>query len=402
MNRRTTSARRRVTSIVGAVLVVLLAGCGSPSDNGLVPPSSSSPAPSSTSDIVTVTLRPMSTSTTTTTTATTTTVPQATTVAPPPTDAPASSVTPPPPPATVPSVSWPPYEPMPGVTDFAALTGLTVDPATAGRAAVAIKVDNARAARGQWGLDGADVVFEENVEGLTRFVAVFHSRDPVEAGPVRSARTGDLQVLAALNRPVLGWSGGNPGVTAWVEAGHDAGLLVNLSALKHGACYRRESSRKVPHNLIAKLECLRRVGAAAGPARPIWAFLPVGQAPLGEPTETIDVAMDGVKVRWTWDPSIGRYLRFQDGKPHLTAGGVHVSATNVVVMRTVHVPSQVDARTPEAQTVGEGSVIVYSGGVARAGIWRRATQYDPWNFVTQGGDVMGLVPGTTFVELARA
>lgn len=393
------SAKGRATSVAVLVMAVVLGACGFPSDDGLVTPTSSTtPGPSSTFDIVTVTLRPMSTSTSTSTTTTElvpTTVPALPTTAAPPPPPPA-----PPPPA--PSVSWPPYEPLPGVTDFAALTGLGVDPGTAARAAVAIKVDNARAARGQWGLDGADVVFEENVEGLTRFVAVFHSRDPAEVGPVRSARTGDLQVLAALNRPILGWSGGNPGVTAWVEAGHDAGLLVNLSALRHGACYRRESSRKAPHNLVAKMECLRRVGSNAGPARPIWSFLPVGQAPLGEPTDTIDVTMDGVKVRWTWDPALGRYLRFQDGKPHMTAGGVQISATNLVVMRTVHVPSQVDARTPEAQTVGEGSVIIYSGGVARAGIWRRATQYDPWTFVTQTGQVMGLVPGTTFVELARA
>ncbi len=380
------------------VLVALvLAACGAPSDDGLVvPTSSTSPQPSSSGDIVTVTLRPMSTSTTTTTELATTTAP------PPPSSAEPPPPAPPSPPSPVPSVSWPPYVPLPGVTGYAALTGLDVDPGTAARSAVAIKVDNARAARGQWGLDGADVVFEENVEGLTRFVAVFHSRDPIEVGPVRSARTGDLQVLAALNRPILGWSGGNPGVTAWVEAGDRAGLLVNLSALRHGSCYRRESSRKAPHNLVAKTECLRRVGATAGPARSIWSFLPSGQAPLGERTDTIDVAMDGVKVRWTWDPAVGRYLRFQDGKPHMTAGGVQISATNVVVMRTVHLPSQVDARTPEAQTVGEGAVVIYSGGVARAGIWRRAGQNDPWTFVTHAGEVMGLVPGTTFVELARA
>lgn len=363
-------------------------------------PDSTAEAPT-TADIVTITLRPMSTTTSTSSpSATTSSVPgtSLTTVAPAPTPTPTGTAVPP----TAPSVSWPPYAPMPGVSEFAALTGLAVDPATAQLSAVAVKVDNARAARGQWGLDGADVIFEENVEGLTRFVAVYHSRRPAEVGPVRSARTGDIHVLAGMNRPVLAWSGGNPGVTAWVEAADRAGLLVNLSALRHGSCYRREPSRQVPHNLLVDLSCARRIGASAGPARPLWQFLPEGQAPLGEPTSTIDVAMDGVKVRWTWDQGLGRYLRSQDGKPHLTAGGVQVSATNVVVVFAAHVPSQVDARTPEAITVGEGSVIIYSGGVARAGIWRRAAPQDPWTFVTQGGDVIGLVPGTTFVELARA
>src|SRR5512143_549383 len=69
------------------------------------------------------------------------------------------------------------------------LTGLPVragDPAAA-RPALLVKVDNAFEARPQAGIDKADVVYEELVEGgITRLAAVFQSSDPGEVGPVRS------------------------------------------------------------------------------------------------------------------------------------------------------------------------------------------------------------------------
>src|SRR5262249_32805746 len=64
------------------------------------------------------------------------------------------------------------------------LTGLPVaDPAIAARPALVVKIDNHSQARPQSGLNAADVVFEENVENLTRFAAVFHSQDADPVGP---------------------------------------------------------------------------------------------------------------------------------------------------------------------------------------------------------------------------
>ena len=63
---------------------------------------------------------------------------------------------------------------------LAPLTGLP-DPggATRSRPAIAVKIDNAPEARPQSGLDVADVVYEEVVEGgVTRLIAIFHSAAP--------------------------------------------------------------------------------------------------------------------------------------------------------------------------------------------------------------------------------
>jgi hypothetical protein len=296
---------------------------------------------------------------------------------------------------------WPPFAPAGPLDGVAALTGEPAGPETTNRAALAVKIDNTRAARPQWNLDGADVIFEENVEGITRFIAVFHSRLPSEVGPVRSSRTSDLSILAALNRPILAWSGGNAAVTAEVRAAADAGVVIDLSALRVG-CYRRSSGRPAPHNLVLDVACAHERVAGA-PARPPWTFDPgwdPGSAAFG-PDTTFQVPMDGVRVTWTWDPDARQYLRSQDGAPHVSATGNRVAVTNVVTMYVPHVASRADARSPEAVTIGSGQVMVHRDGVATAGTWERSRSYDAFTFRDGDGRVIALRPGTTFVHLAR-
>ena len=395
----------RVRSIAAALGLFAVAGCGSET---AAPPPTDAPvvatvARPSTTVTATTSAPPTTAAVTTTDTPTTVALPPVTTV--PVTAAPAT-VAPAPvaPPVLPPAPTWAPYTPQAAQLGASPLTGTVLDEATSRLPVVVVKVDNARRARGQWGLDSADVVFEENVESLTRFVAVFHSRRPGEVGPVRSARTGDLALLEALNRPILAWSGGNPGVTSWVRSAAASGVVVDLSALRQGACYRRDGSRRVPHNLVLSLSCATDRGVAAGAGAPtaLWSFLPEGEAPIGAPSDSFDVAMDGVQVRWVWDPATARYLRYQDGAPHTTAAGVHIGATNVVVLSVPHVPSTVDARTPEPQTVGSGAVAVHSGGVVRSGTWTRGSATAGWTFTADDGTTIGLLAGTTFVELTRA
>lgn len=290
---------------------------------------------------------------------------------------------------------------MPGLPGGAALTGLPLDASTAALPIIAVKIDNEVPARGQFGLDGADVVFEENVESMTRFIALFHSRQPAEVGPVRSARSGDLYILAAMNRPVLAWSGGNAGVTSWVESAAAAGRLVNLSALRF-ACYRREASRPRPHNLILSMACARSKSGSAGAARPLFGFQTESAVLTGWQIPSFDLRMDGVRVHWDYDAGTGRYLRSQDGTPHTTAGGVRISATNVVIAYCRHIASPVEPRSPAPVTVGNGRVVVNTGGVTRTGIWSRPTDTDPWTFIGDDGLPILLEQGTTWVELARA
>jgi hypothetical protein len=287
------------------------------------------------------------------------------------------------------------------VSGVAALTNLAAGPELEFLPALAVKVDNAPGARPQWALSLADVIVEENVESLTRFIALFHSRVPEQAGPVRSARTSDLAILAALNRPVLAWSGGNKNVTKAVRAAADAGWLVNISAQTTGRCYGRAGGKKAPHNLVVSTSCVLVAAPTAGPARPPWIFDDL-YVPAGAASGSFDVRMDGVNVRWTWDQASGQYLREQAGHAHVDASGVQISGTNVVLMYVAYLPSPADERSPEAQTLGSGAVIVHRNGIAVAGIWSRAAATEAFSFTDGAGNPIPLASGTTFVELIRS
>src|SRR5207344_2741734 len=112
------------------------------------------------------------------------------------------------------------------------------------------KVDNAPEAMPQVGLQLADTVIELKVEGISRYMAVIHSKDAQEVGPVRSARTSDPDLLAMFVRPLVAWSGGNPSVseimgsTPWIQS---------LNHTQAEPTYSRTNTKKAPHNLMVNV-----------------------------------------------------------------------------------------------------------------------------------------------------
>jgi len=61
------------------------------------------------------------------------------------------------------------FEPAAPWDGEAAFTGLPADETITSRAALAVKLDNAVGGPPQWNLADADLVFEENVEGIRNF-----------------------------------------------------------------------------------------------------------------------------------------------------------------------------------------------------------------------------------------
>jgi hypothetical protein len=299
---------------------------------------------------------------------------------------------------------WEPYEPLPALEGVAALTGLPADASVTARPILAVKIDNYGPARPQWGLDAADAVIELNVEGISRFVALFHSGVPGSVGPVRSARTSDLDLLTAMNRPVFAFSGANPGVTQWIASAASAGILVDFSA-QHAPCYSRSPDRLGPHNLLLDPVCAVAATTSAGPARGLWS-IDASWTPAASVTaladSTFTVVLDGVRAEWTWDTASRTYLRSQDGQPHTAVSGSRITASNVVEIATVHVPSPVDSRSPNPVTVGSGIAVVHRDGVAIPAVWSRPSAEAQFQFRDASTDApIPLDTGTTFLELVR-
>jgi hypothetical protein len=226
-------------------------------------------------------------------------------------------------------------------------------------------------------------------------VAVFHSQNPAVVGPVRSVRVSDFDILAAYNRPLLAASGANPGVLrALSEA-----PVVNVNALKVDE-YWRHGGRKAPHNLMtspARLWTHSPAGASPPPA-----MFPTGPQPsVGQPRPGgVAVEFGRATVGWKWDAEAEVWRRTQNGKLHTEASGRAIGAENVIVMVTRYTANAIDAKSPEAHTVGRWRAMIFTNGTMIDGFWQRDRATDPIEFVDGNGRPVVLRPGQTWIELA--
>jgi len=266
------------------------------------------------------------------------------------------------------------------------------------RPALAVKIDNVSAARPQIGLGNADLVYEEQVEGgLSRYIAVFHSTVSDPVGPIRSARTSDLHILANLNGPLFAFSGGNPRVLADVAAS----TLNNVSAQKAGGAYFRSSARRAPHNLYSRTSSLwaaAPAGASAPP--PLFEYRRPGSplAPTAVPAAGVDVSYGNAQGSFVWNGS--GWHRYTAGKAqHDATSGAALAPENVVVQFTNYRPSTADARSPEAIVSGSGPAWFFMEGHVIAGTWSRATDSAPTVYTDLLGEPVLLTPGRTWVML---
>jgi len=284
-----------------------------------------------------------------------------------------------------------------GAGPVSPLTGLPTDSVST-RPALAVKIDNAAAARGQWGLDRADIVFEQLVDGGgTRFLAVFHSRGASRVGPIRSARETDLQVLPMFGSSVLTYSGSNRTVRDAVRdnALIDAVYLINA----FDSAFFRTSTRQAPHNLLSTTSRLWDFASPQlGPPRSVFAYRPDVVAPTANADAELFVVDFGiVTVGWQWNGE--SYVRHRGNVVHRDAASDPVTATNVVVLETVYITSPATG-SPVASVVGSGTGYVLLDGKQRAIMWSRASLTEPFRLVAEdsGYEVL-LAPGSTWVEL---
>lgn len=267
------------------------------------------------------------------------------------------------------------------------------------RPAMVVKIDNHPKAQPQMGINQADLIFEENVEKLTRFAAVFHSQGSDPVGPIRSGRFQDINLLGSLNKPLFVWSGGNPKVTSAIHKSD----LVDLSytvANKDGG-FQRDNDRSAPHDLIAetsKLWTLAPDGSGPPPQQFVYRSASDAVPPSAQKVAGVKLSMDGVKVQWDWDATDQTFVRLQNDKPHLDTADVQLNVRNVIILEVEYTNSY----SPTSKTLGSGKVTVFTEGVAIAGTWERSNRLIPFTLKDSSGAIIKLTPGRTFVEVARA
>ncbi|NEA99473.1 DUF3048 domain-containing protein [Streptomyces sp. SID13726] len=268
-------------------------------------------------------------------------------------------------------------------------------------ALLAVKIDNVRAARPQAGIDSADIVYAEQVEGgLSRLMAVFATRLPKTVGPVRSARESDLELLRQFDDPTLAFSGAQRKLMPLINrAPLDARTPEQASD-----AYFRGSDKASPHNLYVRPKRLMPTtpGAAA-----LTTGFRYGAAPAGGTRDTSEtVRYPAARFTFSWSESRRRWLVSMDGRPDTTSDGKRLAPATVVVQYVKVRPSAfhdfLGNNTPYTQTVGSGRAKVLRDGRAYDVNWKRPKATDGTEFTTKDGAPVNFAKGQVWVVFAKA
>lgn len=264
------------------------------------------------------------------------------------------------------------------------------------RPALTIKIENTPDARPQYGVDRADVVYEEIVEGgITRLAAVFNQFSPPKVGPVRSVRKTDQAIVWCLGG-LFAFSGGAPYAVASIKTAP----VEIFSETRAGIAMYRDPKRYAPHNLYANAANLFQFKGTPTPPRPIFTYRAAGDATPGTKVKSFRVGFRmGYATSFYWNKVSASWDRVIFAKPDITGTGVQVSPKNVVVMWITYAGG-VGSFGAEGVMVGTGRAEVFTNGRAILGTWSRASKTDPIVYRDAAGQVIALTPGQTWVELA--
>ncbi|MFW6695025.1 DUF3048 domain-containing protein [Streptomyces sp. MAR4 CNX-425] len=284
-----------------------------------------------------------------------------------------------------------------GTKDVSPFTGM----AGRGGPVLGVKVDNAAPARPQTGLEQADIVYVERVEGgLSRLLAVYSTRTPARVGPVRSARESDLRLLEQFGRPAFAFSGAQSRLLPAID---DAPLFPVPPAEAAGA-YLRGSAKPPPHNLFLRPGKALAAAPDADPAPDIG--FRFGAAPEGgRATAARTVRYPAASFGFTWDAGRERWLISFDGSPAATAAGGRLSAATVVVqhvrIRDSTLGDSLGNVTPFTETVGKGKAEVLRGGRSYPARWERGSAGDGTEFTGPDGARIPFARGPVWVVLTE-
>ncbi len=260
--------------------------------------------------------------------------------------------------------------------------------------AITIKIDNTYAARPQFGINEADVVYEEIVEGgITRLAAIFDSHLPTVVGPIRSVRRTDREIVSPI-RGVFACSGG----AQYALQSIATAPVKFLDEATSGGAMFRDAKRYPPHNLLGNAAALLKLAKGTKPPRSLFSYRERGVQAPGAKVKSFTVGFAaGYQTSYTWDQATLSWNRFIFGAPDLVASGAQLSPRNVIVMN-VNYKGGVGVIGAEAQLTGSGPVEIFTDGRVERGTWTRGSMTQP-TLYKNNGRTIELTPGQTWVEL---
>ena len=305
-------------------------------------------------------------------------------------------------------------EPAEPVNPLTGLTGEVTGPVQA------VKIDNTPSGWPQQGLNAADVVYIEQVEGqVTRLMAIYASERPSEVYPVRSARESDLDLLGQYGDVILTYSGANDGVQQAIDDSPFTAVSEDQSPELFGSV----PGRVRPYQTSADVAMIADTFPDAAGVKDVgfvWDSDGAGGAggddgdtsendegavwDAATPAENWQVSFGKQSTGFTWDSQEEAWMWWMQDAPMKDAAGGDIFAKNVIVQYSdIEESKYVDvtgAFTPYTSTVGSGDAVIFRDGESLTATWERKDEGSPTEYRTADGRDVPLAPGGVWVLLA--
>jgi len=293
--------------------------------------------------------------------------------------------------------------------DIDPLSGLPAsDPSLLDRRPVAIKVSNfPRSLRPQSGLSIADLVFEYYTEeGMSRFLAIYLGQDVSKAGPVRSARYVDSE-LVRMYQAVLGFVGADPMV--WAQVAQTLGSRAISESPSTCPALCRSGNGDV-NSVFADTAAFTTLSKSQG-RQDLGGMTFQDEPPsAGLPGSKVQVRFSwGTRAEWRYDETLGTYQRWSESEqgdnivmvPLADRNtGVQIQAFNVAVLYAEYSRlSGNEKYNVEFVYLKRGRVQVFRDGMVYEGFWVAASPTSPLQFVDASGAPLPFHPGNTWLEV---
>ena len=267
-----------------------------------------------------------------------------------------------------------------------------------------VKIDDTKGAHPQMGLEDADVVYIEQVEGgLTRIAAVFSSVIPTRIGPVRSARISDMEIMSQYGRVAFAYSGAQKKLLPVIAAAN----LQNLGAQAQSpTIYTTDPTRNQPFARVLRADLLMQKiidkGYVIDSARTVgWSFGDVKS--VGVPIERAVLNWPAATYSAIWSASESRWHLTHNNEPDLSETGKTLGPTTFVIQMVSITPSSYSDKfggvTPFSNTVGTGNGYILRYGKSYTATWSRPTADVGTSWKALDGSEITFAPGQVWVAL---
>lgn len=261
-----------------------------------------------------------------------------------------------------------------------------------------VKVDNTSSSAPQRGLDDADMIVQELVEGgITRLAVFYYSKIPTVVGPVRSMRASDIGITEPAHAFIVASGAAGKTMMLLNQAG------INRITEGAGAGFYRSTERSAPYNLMNHLTALAKHVSRAW-TRPTQPYLPFGPASGFHgttPVTSMGVTFSGAHTD-DWKLEGSNWVRTNSN----AEAGHDFATSNVLILRVqIGNAGYLDPAgnpVPETFFFGSGDATLVHGDRAENGTWHKRGTQGVVTLTDASGKPMTVPAGHTFVELVPA